>query len=270
MGSFWEDLGKRLGETAEHVSDRTGEAVELQKLKSQIRAQRKENEEDLLELGLMVYEQYKKGMMPEEEAAGLCEAIRNREESIMEYRRKISDIKGHFSCGGCGRTVANDMQYCPYCGTRMTEEMKAKAADYAEMAKEKAAHACEEAAEFAKDAAERAVEFTKEAAEKETGFRREVSGKAEDFARNTAEKTAELTKEAAEKTADFAKEAAEKTADFTREAAERTVEFTKGAAERTGDAMGEAAREFEVKAEHAADAMQEKAKEAAKRLRGTE
>ena len=37
MGTFFEDLGKRLGETAETMTNKAGEAMEIQKLKNQIR-----------------------------------------------------------------------------------------------------------------------------------------------------------------------------------------------------------------------------------------
>ena len=37
MKDFFEDLGKRLGATAETVTNRAGEAIEIQRLKSQIR-----------------------------------------------------------------------------------------------------------------------------------------------------------------------------------------------------------------------------------------
>ena len=58
MRTFWEDLSKRIGETAESVSNKAGEAVEIQKLKSQIRALERGTEEDLIDLGRMVYEYF--------------------------------------------------------------------------------------------------------------------------------------------------------------------------------------------------------------------
>ena len=61
MRNFLEDLGKRLGETAESVTNKAGEAMEIQKLKSQIRTLERENDSDLAELGLAVYDQFKSG-----------------------------------------------------------------------------------------------------------------------------------------------------------------------------------------------------------------
>lgn len=121
MRSFLEDLGKRLGETAETVTNKAGEAVEIQKLKNQIRSLERENDNDLAELGLAVYDQFKDGAELGEEAAGLCEAIQSREESIAEYLQKISDIKGDYECEECGKTLGKGMAYCPYCGAKAPE-----------------------------------------------------------------------------------------------------------------------------------------------------
>ena len=121
MRSFLEDLGKRLGETAETVTNKAGEAVEIQKLKNQIRSLERENDDDLAELGLAVSDQFKDGAELGEEAAGLCEAIQSREESIAEYLQKISDIKGDYECEECGKTLGKGMAYCPYCGAKAPE-----------------------------------------------------------------------------------------------------------------------------------------------------
>ena len=121
MRSLLEDLGKRLGETAETVTNKAGEAVEIQKLKNQIRSLERENDNDLAELGLAVYDQFKDGAELGEEAAGLCEAIQSREESIAEYLQKISDIKGDYECEECGKTLGKGMAYCPYCGAKAPE-----------------------------------------------------------------------------------------------------------------------------------------------------
>ncbi len=37
MKTFWEDLGKKIGETTETVTSKAGEMVEIQRLKGQIR-----------------------------------------------------------------------------------------------------------------------------------------------------------------------------------------------------------------------------------------
>ena len=55
MKDFFEDLGKRLSETAEAVTAKAGDAIEIQKLKAQIRELARGNAEDLMELGQSIY-----------------------------------------------------------------------------------------------------------------------------------------------------------------------------------------------------------------------
>ncbi len=183
MRNFLEDLGKRLGETAESVTNKAGEAMEIQKLKSQIRTLERENDSDLAELGLAVYDQFKSGTEVGEEAAGLCEAIQSREESIAECLQKISDVKGDSQCEDCGKTVGKGMAYCPFCGHKMPEIV-------------------EEAAEAAEEAVDAAAEKTEDVAEA-------VAEKAEDVAKVAAEKVEEAAEAVAEKAEDVAEAAAE-------------------------------------------------------------
>ena len=150
--------------------------MEIQKLKSQIRTLERENDSDLAELGLAVYDQFKSGTEVGEEAAGLCEAIQSREESIAECLQKISDVKGDSQCEDCGKTVGKGMAYCPFCGHKMPEIV------------EEAAEAAEEAAEAA---AEKAEEVVEAAAEKAEEAAEAVAEKAEEVAEAAAEKAEE-------------------------------------------------------------------------------
>ena len=194
MGTFWEDLGKKFGETAETVTNKAGEVMEIQKLKNQIRALERGNESDFIDLGRMVYEQFQNGETMGVEAAGLCEAIQSREESIEVYEKQIAEVKGDFECGSCGKKVAKGMSYCPYCGEKTPDEFKEKAAGYAEELKEKAADAAESLAEKASDAAEKAADKAENLAEK---------------AGDMAEKAAQKVSETAEKAVDKLKEKTE-------------------------------------------------------------
>lgn len=166
MRTFWEDLGKRFGETAETVSSIAGDVVEIQKLKSQIRTLERGNENDLIDLGKAVYEQFKEGTSVGEFAEALCAAIQDREESIAEYLQKISEVKGDFQCECCGKTVAKDMAYCPYCGTKAPE--RETACEEAEEAAEEEACAEEVKEETAEEACTEEAAPTCEAAEEPT------------------------------------------------------------------------------------------------------
>ena len=202
MKDFFEDLGKRLGETAETMTSKAGDAIEIQKLKSQVRSLARGNAVDLMELVKTIYDRFKAGEEVEESAKGLCEAIQNREASMENYEKKIARIKGASECGNCGKMVARDMSFCPYCGEKIdaavydADETEAEfEEDYADIVREKAASAAETVAEKADEAAQKAGDMAEKAAQK-TG--------------DMADKAAQKFGEAAGKAADKLSEAAEK------------------------------------------------------------
>ena len=208
MKDFFEDLGKRIGETAETMTNMAGEAIEIQRLKSQIRTLARGNAVDLMELGKSIYDRYKAGEEVEESAQGLCDAIKDRETTIGEYEKKISKIKGASECSKCGKMVGKDMAFCPYCGEKVgsadeteyeTAESEAAADeaadDYMGQVKEKMADAAEKAADKADEAAKKVSDMAEKAAAK-TG---DIAGKAAEKTGEMAEKAAEKINEAAEK-----------------------------------------------------------------------
>ena len=203
MKDFFEDLGKRLGETAETMTSKAGDAIEIEKLKSQVSSLARGNAVDLMELGKTIYDRFKAGEEVEESAKGLCEAIQNREASMENYEKKIARIKGASECGNCGKMVARDMSFCPYCGEKIDAavydadetEAEFEEEDYADIVREKAASAAETVAEKADEAAQKAGDMAEKAAQK-TG--------------DMADKAAQKFGEAAGKAADKLSEAAEK------------------------------------------------------------
>lgn len=197
MRDFFEDLGKRLGETAETVTSKAGDAIEIQRIKGQIRGLARGNAVDLMELGRTIYDRYKAGEEIEESAKALCDAVKDRETAIEDYEKKIARIRGASQCAGCGRMVSKDMSYCPYCGEKVTvydadaEEVRAgedTAEDYADSVKEKAADAVENMAEKAGEAAKKAGSMAQKAADK-----------ADEMAQKAANKVSEAADKAAEK-----------------------------------------------------------------------
>lgn len=171
MKTFFEDLTKRLGETAELVGNKANEAMEVQKLKNQIRTLERNNEDDLAELGRIIYEKFLNGEELEEEETALCEAIEDREESIEEYTEQISDLKGDTKCEVCGKSIAKGMAYCPYCGEKVPTDVPTDAdfvdedEDIVTAVKEAADEVVEEVKEAVNDVKEEVEESTEETTE---------------------------------------------------------------------------------------------------------
>lgn len=208
MKDFFENFGKRLGETAEMVTNKAGEVIEIQRVKSQIRDLARDNAVDMMELGKAVYERYKAGEELDENAAALCDSVKEREKEIEKYERKIAALKGSAACSECGRMVSEDMAYCPYCGEKMeAQDQEEETEEYAEKIKEKVADAAgmmadkaEETAKKVGDAAHKAAQKTEEVLEKAAEKTTQAVHKAADKAEETAEKTAEKLGDAAEQT----------------------------------------------------------------------
>ena len=229
MKDFFENFGKRFGETAEMVTNKAGEMIEIQRVKSQIRDLARENAVDMMELGKAVYERYKSG----EE---LDDSIKEREKEIEKYERKIAVLKGSAACVKCGRMVSEDMAYCPYCGEKMeARDMEEATEEYAEKVKEKAADVAEAMADKAEETAKKIGEAAQKAAYKTE----EVLEKAADKTTQAVHKAAEKTTEAVHKAADKAEETAHKSADKAEEAAHRSAEKAEDAADKTVEKLNE-------------------------------
>ena len=122
MGDFFDDLGKRLTETADAFSKKTEEVVETQRIKTQIRLLKRNLERDFEDLGIMLYGKYQKGEEVADEYKELCEVIKGREENIAEYEREIAEMKGTMVCPSCSHLPAKLMNFCPSCGAKLSKD----------------------------------------------------------------------------------------------------------------------------------------------------
>lgn len=159
MKEFFEDLGKKLGETAETFTNKAGEVVEIQRIRGQIRALERSNDNDLIDLGKMIYDRYKSGEVIDAEALGFCDAISERDQAIAEYEQKIKEVKGAQDCDSCGNSVDNEMAYCPHCGKKMERpEKETTENDFVQNVKD----TVEDVVEEVKDAAETVTDTVKD------------------------------------------------------------------------------------------------------------
>lgn len=155
MRTFWDEFSKKLGETADTVSAKANEVMELQKIKSQIRTLERNNDSDYIELGKMIYDKFKAGEEVADAEEGFCEAIQTREESIAELLKKMTEVKGDAPCDICGKIVIKGMSYCPYCGakTKFEEAAEEEAKDVEDIVEE-VEEVIEEVVETAEEKAE--------------------------------------------------------------------------------------------------------------------
>ena len=72
MADFFEEFGRMVSDVASDITKKTGDTLEIQKIKSNVRSLKRANERDLADIGRMVYE------IPEWRSVrhGLCNALR--------------------------------------------------------------------------------------------------------------------------------------------------------------------------------------------------
>lgn len=189
MKGFLEDLGKKIGETAESFTNKAGEVVEIQRIRNQIHTMERSNDRDFRDIGRMVYDKYKDGEVIDTEMVCICEEIEKREASVEELEQMIADVKGTVNCPDCQKPLEKDMAYCPYCGAKVPGKSEACAEETCEeescaCEQSKVQGACEEVKEAVEDAVEATVEKAEEIVET-------AAEKAEDAVETAAEKAEE-------------------------------------------------------------------------------
>ena len=163
MKEFFEDLGKRITETAGAVTKKTEEVMEVQKLKSQIRSLERSNQGDLTDLGKIIYERFRKEEAVDGELEVICEEIRKRRMIIVAFEKKLADMKGVKECENCQELIEKDMKFCPHCGAEVKkEEMPQECEDiFAESDVSESAKMEETTEEVIEDIMEKAADVTK-------------------------------------------------------------------------------------------------------------
>ena len=90
---IWDDIGRAVTGAADTVSRKTGELVDVAKLKNQIYSLEREMKRDFVALGKIVYERYTEEGATEKAFESLCEEIARREILIDQYEGEIEEKK---------------------------------------------------------------------------------------------------------------------------------------------------------------------------------
>ena len=94
MAGFFDDLGKRLSETANDLGKKAEDTLEIQKRKSDIRFLGRAHDRDYMDIGKIIFEKYRNGEVVDADMAALCEAIDQRNEEVTKIQAEIDRING--------------------------------------------------------------------------------------------------------------------------------------------------------------------------------
>jgi DNA-binding ferritin-like protein len=130
IGGKARDIGENIGERAKgvggkamEITKRSGELIEITRLKYEISKLDKEMENDLGGLGLLVYQKYRGIEGQDEEIERLCRSIIKLEEDMKAAEAEISKLspKPPF-CPVCNVELPQGGKFCSYCGKEVIKD----------------------------------------------------------------------------------------------------------------------------------------------------
>ena len=126
--SFIDDLRKSLdafSKASEQVVRKSGDAVELRKLKMEQESLKRELNNCYAQIGRMVLEKMNRAEVPEEMEM-LVQQIEDCKEAIAETDQLIARKQGIRICPVCGVRADKEAVFCQKCGTRLPDYSEEK------------------------------------------------------------------------------------------------------------------------------------------------
>lgn len=123
---FFDGLRQTITETAEAVSKKTEELLEIQKLRSKIRNAQRDVQQEYKKIGEMVFCRFVDGEEMDEEVAQICDHIMELQNQTVGYKEELAGRKGQNICPACGSANPKDGAFCMHCGAVMPKEEPVK------------------------------------------------------------------------------------------------------------------------------------------------
>ncbi len=93
MTDLFGNIGKKLADMASDVTKVTGDTLEIQKLKSDIRGLKRSNDRDYIDMGKFIFDKFQNNEIVDADLIALCEAIEKRDEEVAKLEVEIARIK---------------------------------------------------------------------------------------------------------------------------------------------------------------------------------
>lgn len=117
MDKFFSDMKN----TARSAVKKSGELLELTKLKMAAADTKSEIQSKFAELGKLIYEAQKLGNEDSEKTEELLQSLDELHETLSEQEAKLSELKKQKACGVCGNICETKAEYCSKCGAKFEE-----------------------------------------------------------------------------------------------------------------------------------------------------
>ncbi len=114
-----EEVVCKARELVDTVGQKTGEFVNLGKLKLESTQIERDLEAQFCEIGKVVYNTRQNGESVEEALAVLFEQVQTLEEKASQVRQQMEELRRVKKCDVCGNSNPRDAFFCQKCGKKL-------------------------------------------------------------------------------------------------------------------------------------------------------
>ncbi|MBR5152431.1 MAG: hypothetical protein IKW60_02765 [Clostridia bacterium] len=123
---FLNQVKKTATDVAQKVAQKSGELVEVSKIKYEIYDLNSDIKKLYTEIGKLVYAKMKDSHDLPDEVAMKCEIIEAKLASIEALKNKEKNLKQQITCPVCKRECSEEDEVCPYCGADLAVSVDAE------------------------------------------------------------------------------------------------------------------------------------------------
>jgi hypothetical protein len=114
---LFDNIAKKITETADYTIKEAGKLTETAKSKLAIAAKESAIEDELLKIGKYCYDEHADSTLNNSEAIqAACGEIDKLMKDLKDLHSGLAVLKKYKSCPGCGSKIDRDMSYCYKCG----------------------------------------------------------------------------------------------------------------------------------------------------------
>lgn len=123
---FLENVKNVVGSAAQTVAKRSGEVVEISKIKYSMYGVKGEIRDLKEGIGGAVYDSYKNNTPLDEIVKEKCARIDVLIDQLHNFEEQLKNYKSMVKCPQCGKSVKDDYNFCPVCGAKLAVDKEAK------------------------------------------------------------------------------------------------------------------------------------------------
>ncbi len=118
---FFEDALNKTKEVVDVAYKKTGEVVNVEKLKFNAASLKTKREKDYAELGKIYFELVKDNTDLDDNTRNLVDAIAEKNDEIIRLNQDIQSFKNKKLCPNCNTSIEANSTFCKNCGEKLAE-----------------------------------------------------------------------------------------------------------------------------------------------------